>query len=194
MLKSVSRERERYLELLYQDKPGVYFLRIFGDTNVNVIKFGSSWNVTSRLKAHKSEFGKDVIFLDNVIETYNYVKFESVVRTRSNSTFTNSKSKKTHTEIITCETQDELDHLYSELFEISKLCEPFDLLKEKTRHLELTLLIEQTRNEFEKCEPISDSDSVSDNDSDNDNDSESVSDSVSDSDNDVPMVKPRFGR
>ncbi|ARR74938.1 hypothetical protein SAGO17_0018 [Mimivirus AB-566-O17] len=72
-----------------------------------IIKFGSSCNVTDRIKAHKRSFGKEKVFLDKVIETDRYTQVENTIRVYSNTSFTD-ETDHTHTEIIEYETESQL--------------------------------------------------------------------------------------
>ena len=84
----VAIEKEKMLMEKHKGKSGVYFIKCFLS---NVVKFGSSVNVTKRVKDHKNDFGKDKVYLDKVIETIHYSQAEKTARPLSNDTFTDEK-------------------------------------------------------------------------------------------------------
>ncbi|ARR74940.1 hypothetical protein SAGO17_0020 [Mimivirus AB-566-O17] len=138
--KEDTRDREKHLLDEVQSNSGVYFLK---HSELNIIKFGSSYNVSERIKKHKRTFGESVIFLDNVIETTSYIVIESIVRQYSNTTFTDS-SGYTHTEIIQFNDTEELKNIYRSIYkdifnglvpDSSKL----DIQKEITKQKEIEI-------------------------------------------------------
>lgn len=104
----IAKERETHLLDKHKDKSGVYFLKHLFDP---IVKFGSSNNITKRIKQHKRSFGKEKIYLDKVIETDKYIDVERVVRVHSNEKYTDEVSKK-HTEIIKYSSEEELQKAY----------------------------------------------------------------------------------
>jgi sulfur relay (sulfurtransferase) DsrC/TusE family protein len=105
---AIAKEREAHLLDKHKNKSGVYFLKHMFDP---IVKFGSSNNVTDRIKQHKKSFGKEKIYLDKVIETDKYIDVESIVRVHSNMEYKDEENKK-HTEIIKYSSEDELKRTY----------------------------------------------------------------------------------
>ena len=108
--KYIAIEKEKMLLEKHKGKSGVYFLK---DTLIKIVKFGSSKNVTERVKTHKRDFGKDNIYLDKVVETPKYNDLENSVRKYANTTHTDLRNH-THTEIIEYTEESELDSIYTQ--------------------------------------------------------------------------------
>jgi hypothetical protein len=107
-------DKEQRLLLQYSEASGVYFLRHMND---NIIKIGSTKNITKRLKTHKQDFGSENIYMDMFIKTDTYVLFEDVVKQYTNDVFSDMKGH-THTEIIRYESDETIEKLYERFKEI----------------------------------------------------------------------------
>jgi hypothetical protein len=107
-------DKEQRLLLQYSEASGVYFLRHMND---NIIKIGSTKNITKRLKTHKQDFGSENIYMDMFIKTDTYVLFEDVVKQYTNDVFSDMKGH-THTEIIRYESEESIEKLYERFKEI----------------------------------------------------------------------------
>jgi prophage antirepressor-like protein len=137
----VAKEREAHLLERHKNKSGVYFLKHLFDP---IVKFGSSNNVTDRIKQHKRSFGKERIYLDKVIETDKYIDVESMTRIHSNAEYIDVENKK-HTEIIKYSSEEDLQRTYTNIDTSVKMIKPpeysveLEIEKERTRQLELKI-------------------------------------------------------
>ena len=129
--RALAQERERHLIDKHKNKPGVYFMKHLIEP---IIKFGSASNITRRIKDHKRSFGKERIYLDNVVESERYVDLEDTVRSQSNTTF-QDESGHEHTEIIRYNNESEVESVYKKVEACNKLIKPpeYDVELEKER-------------------------------------------------------------
>jgi len=100
-------------ELLQKSKGarGVYWLV---SEDLKLCKFGSSYNVYKRVKAHKNKDFKDFVFY-NIIETSNYIQLENKIRRYVNATYL------TYTEIISFNDIEELDAIFQSILDEKEL-------------------------------------------------------------------------
>ncbi len=98
-------ERERHLLEKFKDKSGVYFLI---NPFLKLMKFGSSGNVSKRIRDHKKGAFKEDFYVDHVVETHKYNELENTVRKHKNTTFG------TQTEIVEYRDYSEISVIYKE--------------------------------------------------------------------------------
>jgi hypothetical protein len=151
---ALAEEREKHLLEKHKDASGIYFMKHMFK---NVLKFGSSSNVTNRIKKHKTDFGKENIYLDKVIETDKYVQLENCVREHQNDTLEDSNGHN-HTEIIRYESENEISNIYTNIDNRMKLVKPpqysleLELEKEKTKQEEIRKQVDIEREKTKQLE------------------------------------------
>jgi predicted GIY-YIG superfamily endonuclease len=115
-LKSKDKEQEHNLLLNFSNKQVVYFILVESD----IIKFGFTKDIKTRMYDHRTEFGKDIV-LALVFETIYNREFETVIKQDSiiKSYIIEKKYKKNQTELIQL----------SDRFTYKNLCDRIDYLK-----------------------------------------------------------------
>ena len=140
-LLEVAKERESHLLEKFKDCAGVYFLN---NPIMRLCKFGSSKNVSKRVKEHRRDFGEQ-FRLHHVVKTPKYADLENGVRRFQNTEHNG------HVEIISYEDDNELQSIYknteresrllsyeeSNDLEIRKMEYQCEIEKEKTKQLEI---------------------------------------------------------
>ncbi len=135
-------ERERHLLEKFKDKSGVYFLI---NPFLKLMKFGSSGNVTKRIRDHKKGAFRENFYVDHVVETHKYNELENTVRKHKNTTFG------TQTEIVQYNDYNEVSVIYRECENNSRMIGPPEYSTEleielsKERQLDKQLSIELSR-------------------------------------------------
>ena len=137
----VAKERESHLLEKFKDCAGVYFLN---NPILGLCKFGSSKNVSKRVKEHRRDFGEQ-FRLHHVVKTPKYADLENGVRRFQNTEHNG------HVEIIKYNNDTELQDIYkntereshllsyeeSNELEIRKMEYQYESEKEKTKQLEI---------------------------------------------------------
>ena len=118
----VAKERESHLLEKFKDCAGVYFLN---NPVMRLCKFGSSKNVSKRVKEHRRDFGEQ-FRLHHVVKTPKYADLENGVRRFQNAEHNG------HVEIIRYEDDNELHSIYKNTERESRL-----LSYEESNNLEI---------------------------------------------------------
>lgn len=152
-IRAVAAQKEKMILEHSKNKAGVYFIKNLFE---NIVKFGSTCNITTRVKTHKRDFGPD-FYLDKTIETLNYVKVENSIRVSSNSndTYTDTTGH-IHNEILTYKTPEDLECIYSKADillsnELPTYSIELEIEKEHTRQKEIDF---ETKKEHTKQKEI----------------------------------------
>ena len=103
---AVAKEKERHLATKHQEQSCVYWLI---NPLVKLLKFGSTNNLTRRLKEHKSGDFKDNFTLDKVIQSDKYSNLENSIRKYQNTTYNE------HIEIIKYDDYKEVEKIYKSI-------------------------------------------------------------------------------